>query len=53
MGDLKKTVEWIGADLDELLGAIKIEWMGRDKDSSYLGINEIEFVLGTRKVLVT
>ena len=53
VGDLKKTVEWIGTDLDKLLGEVKIEWMDSDKELSYLGINEIEFVLGTRKVLVT
>ncbi len=53
VGDFKKVVEWIGAEPDNLLGGVKIEWRDSDKDLSYSGINEIEFVQGSRRVLVT
>ena len=52
-GDFKKVVEWIGAEPDNLLGDVKIEWLDSDKDLSYSGINEIEFVQGSRRFLVT
>ena len=51
-GDSSKTIEWIGADPQKILGSVEIEWVGSEKDLAYSGINEIEFALGNTKVLV-
>jgi len=51
-GDSSKTTEWIGVDLKKFLGSTVIEWLGQEKNSSYSGINAIEFDLGGMKVLV-
>jgi hypothetical protein len=51
-GDSSKTLEWVGADPQKILGSVEIEWISSEKDLAYSGINEIEFALGNVKVLV-
>jgi hypothetical protein len=52
-GDPQKTVEWLGAEPKQLLGKTKIEWTASNNDLSLIGVNQIEFILGSNKVLIS